>query len=47
MSDVNIEEKDFRDKELEALEPLSPEEEKELRYQDLQGDIDMDAKYQE
>lgn len=53
MSDIAIEEKDFKDSEVEANSPygglevptVSPEEEKELKYQDLQGDIDMDEKY--
>lgn len=53
MSDIAIEEKDFKDSEVEANSPygglevpiVSPEEDKELKYQDLQGDIDMDEKY--
>jgi hypothetical protein len=50
MSDENIKEQEFKDKELEAIEPkeeLTPEDIETLRVDDLQGDIDMDAKYQE
>jgi hypothetical protein len=49
IKDTIEEERIFRSKEPEEMEPLlvTPEEDAELRQQDLQGDVDMDAKYQE